>query len=800
MESTSEKNYELVSSIIQVIKNIENFNLEIKNDPAAAQDIINNCQYFVEFDGKFASVKYAAWKDINIEKYQQYRTEDNKNFHASVTKKVLGELSLETSNDPELEKNIKEWSNKSGINIKSTSSLKIFSINNIIPMLVYTNMKIEEAEKDYTKVNFELVARPRFKKCFPEPRVKFIINLANKSITVDRQNTKEIVIGKCSGDFVDIRDLVLTNNLRLNDTVYLKVIKGKSEYEMLFKDRGENAVTVDSNEEMFQIIEKGLNGFYNFVASRGFNFSEELLTDYIYSLKTKPFVILSGISGTGKTKIAQLFAEFMCPDEEVEIVEEVSQSDDSFIYEVPQYFIKYTRIVLQNKIADLLQTSLSEGNTEISVKFDGILGKCWLGYANSKNKAKQILFRGEIGKYVKSHINVGDFLKISIENNGDEETIVFEKVTAEKKKIKKQSKRYSFISVRPDWTDNRSMLGFYNPITETYQFTELLKLMLRASQDPLSPYFVILDEMNLAKVEHYFSDFLSCLESRRIIGEDKVRGEELILHDAVEELSYIDESGKEYVIPKRLEVPLNIYFTGTVNVDETTYMFSPKVLDRANVIEFNELDMDSYQKVIFNKVSSDDASGYNKAADISFINYFTDNGGYCERLLKKEFHSELIPYYEKLKELNKILEDYHLHFGYRVIDEIMMFLTYGYEYNAKGILIDMDLQILQKVLPKLYGNRKQLEIPLARLLRFCFNTDVTPSFIALSVEEKKNISQCDFKEIAESQYSEANKMQLSDLKSNYIGEDLLPLFPRSARKLYRMIVMLERQGYASFIE
>lgn len=800
METTSKINQELVSNIIQVIKNIENFDTEIKNDPAAAQDIINKCEYFVEFDGKFASVKYAAWKDINIEKYQQYRAEDNKDFNAEVTKKALEELGIQISNDAELERSIAEWSNERGLNVKSTFSLKIFSINNRIPFRVATTSKREDAVKDYKKASFELIAAQKFDKYFPNPKIEFTINIGDKSITVDRQKYKEVVIGNCAGGYNSIRELVLSCNLKLDDIVYLKFIKEKSEYEMLFKDRSDNAVETNNNDELFDIVEKGLNGFHNFVTSRGFNFSEELLTDYIYSLKTKPFVILSGISGTGKTKIAQLFAEFMCPDEEVEIVEEVNQSDDSFIYEVPQYFIKYTRIVLQNKIADLLQTSLNEGNTEISVKFDGILGKCWLGYANSKNRAKQILFRGEIGRYVKSHIKIGDFLKIHIENNTDEETIVFEKVSPEKKKIKKQSKRYSFISVRPDWTDNRSMLGFYNPITETYQPTELLKLMLRASQDPFNPYFVILDEMNLAKVEHYFSDFLSCLESRRFIGEGKVRGEELILHDAAEELSYIDEGGKEYIIPKRLEVPLNIYFTGTVNVDETTYMFSPKVLDRANVIEFNEIDMSNYQKVIFNKESSDKSNEYNKAADISFINYFTDNGRYCQRLLKKEFNSELIPYYEKLKELNKILEDYHLHFGYRVIDEIMMFLTYGYEYNPKGPLIDMDLQILQKILPKLYGNRKQLEIPLARLLRFCFNTDVMPSFTALTAEEKKYVSQYDFREEAELQYSYDDKMQLSDLKNIYIGEDLQPLFPRSARKIYRMIVMLERQGYTSFIE
>jgi energy-coupling factor transporter ATP-binding protein EcfA2 len=803
METKGEKNQELVSNIIQVIKNIENFNAEIKINPVVAQDIVNNCKYFVEFNGRFASAKYAAWKNINIEKYQQFRAEDDKDFHTSVTQKALVELGLVASDAPELIKRFEEWSNEKGLRNKSHASLRIFSIDKIIPVLVSTTTRREEAEKDYNKANFELVARPRFCSYFPNPRVDFNIRVNDKTVTASRQysSKNEVVIGACTGDFYSIRNLTLSNNLKLDDIVFLKVVKEKLEYEMIFEDRSGNPVLSGISEVIPDLVQKGLNDFHSFVKYRGFNFSEELLTNYIYSLKTKPFVILSGISGTGKTKIAQLFAEFMCPDEEVEVVEEVSDRDDSFIYKVPQYFIKYTRIVLQNKVADLLETSLNEGNTEINVRFDGVLGKCWLGYANSKNRAKQILFSGEIGKYVRSQIKVGDFVKIYIENNGDEETIVFEKVTAKKKRIKKQSKRYSFISVRPDWTDNRSMLGFYNPITETYQPTEILKLMLRASQDPLKPYFVILDEMNLAKVEHYFSDFLSCLESRRFNGEGKVRSEELIIHDSAEELSYIDEDGNEYTIPKRLEVPLNMYFTGTVNVDDTTYMFSPKVLDRANVIEFNELDMDNYQEIIFNREpSSSDKGEYVKAADLTFINYFTDKGEYCLRLLKKGFNIELIQYYEKLKELNKILEDYHLHFGYRVIDEIMMYLTYGYEYNPEGTLIDMDLQVIQKILPKLYGNRKQLEIPLARLLRFCFNTITVPADTTLTVEERKYISQLNFKQIAELQYSPSDKVHLSEVKYDYIKEGAICLFPRSARKLYRMIIMLERQGYASFIE
>ena len=227
-------------------------------------------------------------------------------------------------------------------------------------------------------------------------------------------------------------------------------------------------IKYDEKRDVLKVLGYNMRHLYDFFESKGFFFSREVLTRYFLSLKTKPFVILTGISGTGKTKIAQIFADYIC----------------------------------QNKEKD------------------------------------------------------------------------------------EKEKRIAFISVRPDWMDNKGLLGFYNILDETYHETPLLNLLLEARDSPNVPYFVILDEMNLSKVEQYFSDFLSIMESRT---SDNMIGEPIFLHslDKVKTLS-----GKE--IPGRIYIPENIYFTGTVNVDETTYMFSPKVLDRSNVIEFNEVDLEGY--------------------------------------------------------------------------------------------------------------------------------------------------------------------------------------------------------------
>ena len=378
---------------------------------------------------------------------------------------------------------------------------------------------------------------------------------------------------------------------------------------------------------------------YDYYEEKGYFFSREVLTRYFLSLKTKPFVILTGISGTGKTKIAQIFADYMC-----------------------------------------------QGDTQ-----------------------------------------------------------------------EEREKRIAFVPVRPDWMDNKGLLGYYNLLAEEYHHTPVLRLLIEAKEHPDKPYFIILDEMNLAKVEQYFSDFLSIMESRT---SDKPEGETVPLHSIKETKT---QDGHP-IPPKKIHIPANVYFTGTVNVDESTYMFSPKVLDRANVIEFNEVDLENYEKEI---VASD--------------RFILKDEDVREKLLPKENEKPFCSktdYISILKttpetkvhllEISGILHPYNLHFGYRVVNEISRYIRNAYEmvqdFNLEEAL---DIQILQKILPKFHGTQAKLEEPLGRLLSFCYS--------------KEGISD-------ESRLEKAAEY------------DKEATFPRSAQKLARMIRNLKIQGYTSFIE
>ena len=133
-------------------------------------------------------------------------------------------------------------------------------------------------------------------------------------------------------------------------------------------------------------------------------------------------------------------------------------------------------------------------------------------------------------------------------------------------------KNYEIIPIGANWTDNTNIIGYHNVITDDYQSTPSFDLIKYSKLDYTNPYFLILDEMNLSHVERYFADFLSAIES--------------------------DEEIPLYGTKDSLKLPKNLFIIGTVNVDETTYMFSPKVLDRANTIEFNTLT--AYEYMIFN--------------------------------------------------------------------------------------------------------------------------------------------------------------------------------------------------------
>ena len=261
--------------------------------------------------------------------------------------------------------------------------------------------------------------------------------------------------------------------------------------------------------------------------------------------------------------------------------------------------------------------------------------------------------------------------------------------------------------------------------------------------------------MNLAKVEHYFSDFLSILESRT---PDKPEGEPLILHDSKEVVTAYGD--KSFTVPQELTIPKNIYITGTVNVDETTYMFSPKVLDRANVIEFNQIYLDGFSEKEENNFQLKDADVW--------ASLLTDGVTFCSI----EDYKKAGKIVDTLPELIQRLEKYHLHFGYRVVNEISRFMWLAQEM-VRDFQTDtaLDIQLLQKVLPKFHGTRAKLDKPLQNLLVFCYDPDPNKS---IDISEEKR-----------------NQAEQFDTSAR---------FPRTAQKIARMLRNLQEQSYASFIE
>ncbi|MGH1347541.1 MAG: McrB family protein [Nannocystales bacterium] len=330
------------------------------------------------------------------------------------------------------------------------------------------------------------------------------------------------------------------------------------------------------------------------------------------------------------------------------------------------------------------------------------------------------------------------------------------------------------VAVRPDWTDNRGLLGYYNPITREYQPTPFLRLLVAAADEyrqaqrarrPSLPFFAILDEMNLARVEHYFSDFLSCLES----------GEPIHLHDDPLVAAGASEDGDP--VPLHITIPPNLFITGTVNVDETTYMFSPKVLDRAFVLEFNDVNLHG-----LGASDSDDADQdpsplslkrFAGALDVRGKPTPSDYGSFRE-LLGGALHRALLG-------LNARLQTEHRHFGYRVAIEIARFVGLARTQAGEGapVLWDaFDVALVAKVLPKLHGTQQEVEEILERLLAFAVDVEATGD-----------------------QRDSGADWDLADGQLVANGEGRAPpRLPRAAAKLWRMLRRVRQIGFVSFIE
>ena len=259
------------------------------------------------------------------------------------------------------------------------------------------------------------------------------------------------------------------------------------------------------------------------------------------------------------------------------------------------------------------------------------------------------------------------------------------------------------IPVGADWTDNTKILGYYNPLADNgagkYEKTDVFRFIERAGANPEIPFFLILDEMNLSHVERYFSDFLSKME--------------LLDYKESSELVFFDIPGYG-----KLELPKNLFITGTVNIDETTYMFSPKVLDRANVIEFKP-EMEDVLNSLFETSSGDEEKVAEPGVAEGFMQLAND-------IRSGTIPSEVQPI---LKEIKPILKSFYtelekcgFEFAYRTVKEIRLYAIAAYKTaeEKKPTAAEItDVQILQKILPKIHGNKKQIGNLLDELEKLC---------------------------------------------------------------------------------
>ncbi|MDP8208440.1 MAG: AAA family ATPase [Candidatus Electryonea clarkiae] len=318
---------------------------------------------------------------------------------------------------------------------------------------------------------------------------------------------------------------------------------------------------------------------------------------------------------------------------------------------------------------------------------------------------------------------------------------------------------YKVIAVRPDWTDNRSLLGYYNPLTERYVSTSFLEFLLKAEGED-TPYFVILDEMNIARVEHYFSDFLSCLESE----------EEITLHNEPDNETMTTSEGS--TIPQKLKIPDNLFITGTVNIDETTSMFSPKVLDRAFTFEMDEVNLD------FDEDSYNKDSGFRLKNMPDNFKALIDLTGKQKREHWEKFGALLDGSLKTfLLGLNDILHPDNRHFAYRVANEIAIYVNLAAEQagtDRKTLITALDFAVLQKVLPKFHGTQQELQTLLQDLLYYV-NGKQNEHKSESSIESGANIQQ----------------------ESEETGEIRLE---RTTKKIKRMIDRLKNRGFTSYIE
>lgn len=393
---------------------------------------------------------------------------------------------------------------------------------------------------------------------------------------------------------------------------------GEFKYEIQMKGDEVEVVDEKSTKEIIDQIKA-------YIAARGFSYDDGLIENFYLSLKSKPFVILAGTSGTGKTRLVRLFAEA-------------------------------------------------------------------IGAA------------------------------------------------------------YEQVAVRPDWSDSTDLFGHVD-LNGKFIPGKILEFLSEAQQNTEIPFVLCLDEMNLARVEYYLSDFLSVIETREWMSG------KIVTDPLVSEKDFGTDNGAREKFGE-IRFPENLYIVGTVNMDETTFPFSRKVLDRANTIEFDYVDL-----IPVWTENSGEIGAVMQENEFLRSRYLRLADCAAE---EQEYVSSVCA---ELEKINEVLARANAHVGYRVRDEIVFYLLNNRETGLLEEHAAMDNEILQKILPRIQGSSTSVKNMLCDL----------------------------FKEVAgdyEGYQTESNNT--ADRMMDLLRKNESVRYPKSAEKIAFMVRRFEEDGFTSY--
>ncbi len=242
-------------------------------------------------------------------------------------------------------------------------------------------------------------------------------------------------------------------------------------------------------------------------------------------------------------------------------------------------------------------------------------------------------------------------------------------------------RNFEMIQVKPNWHDSSELIGYVSRIDGIrYVVGPFLRFMVKAINDPDTPYFLCLDEMNLAPVEQYFAEYLSVIESRKLQKNGSITTDPIIDYSNTEEYQSLitqlfpddDDSRDAYLTEEggsRLSIPQNLIVVGTVNMDETTFSFSRKVLDRAMTIEMNEVDLSGGLDKRYEQIGK--LSNVELVADaVEGVDVYQKYKSICDTAIKY------------LNKVNAVLDGTPFKIAYRTRNEVLLYVVNNLPYKT----------------------------------------------------------------------------------------------------------------------